>query len=47
MTTNDKQLLKLLGEQLARIIELENSLETADEVFRKISAKGVLPRVKK
>ncbi len=43
---NQKELFGIIGEQLARIIELEQYLAMADDAFAKEVPKDAVPHVK-
>lgn len=47
MKKTDKQLLGIIAEQLARIIELEECLKESDIMFEKISKGQTVSRAKK
>lgn len=47
MKRTEKQYVRIIAEQMARIIELEDMLNEADMAFKKLSAGERPPRAKK
>ena len=47
MNSNEKRLVKVIAEQMARIIELEDMLSDANSAFLKLAKGCTPPRAKK
>lgn len=47
MEFNEKRFVKVIAEQMARILELEDMLDEANQAFKKLSVGVSFDRVKK
>ena len=47
MRSNEKRIVKVIAEQMARIIELEDMLSTANSAFLKLAKGATPPRAKR